>query len=348
MSGTSLISASIASICIESFLYGIFFVLSIASMYLTVRRREYLVNAPTSIRAVRQVAHITPMSVAAICLFMTNTAHWIIDVFRTFQAYLNFDGGTEPLEYLSNASDPTEVAQTALVMVSLIIGDAMIIYRLWIIWSYNHVVTMFPSGTLVGLAVCAVGVIYQLTQSERGEDIFVTSTGRWITANCIFTLCTNIYSTAMISWRIWRVNKEAKRYGGSSLMGVLGIMVESAALYTAWTIFFFVTYEIRSNLQYLCSEAYCAIAGIAFMLINVRIGMGWAQRAYKEADTTTGIVLTSPGREQPDGYPMHRLAVNITRVVQQDGGADTPTKLTSHSSMDLSALPSRYDTSSVV
>ena len=41
---------------------------------------------------------------------------------------------------------------------------------------------------LVMRAVCAIGSIYASALSKPGEDIFATATGRWITANCVFTL----------------------------------------------------------------------------------------------------------------------------------------------------------------
>ena len=88
------------------------------------------------------------------------------------------------------------------------------IYRLWLVWAYDVLVTIFPLSTLIGLvgtcdlspawkrngddvpvahagrtcAVCAIGSIYASALSKPGEDIFATATGRWITANCVFTL----------------------------------------------------------------------------------------------------------------------------------------------------------------
>ncbi|CCM03473.1 uncharacterized protein FIBRA_05606 [Fibroporia radiculosa] len=332
MAPVSLLAASVASVYIESLLYGILFVLSVASLSILIRRREELINSPVNARVIRQAAIITPMSLAALFLFITNTAHWILGVYRGFQAFVLCDGGTLPTEYLSDMRKPTEIVQISLLMSSLIIGDAMIIYRLWIVWGYTWFVIIFPVGTLVGLAV---GIVVSLAMLLPGQDIFDTAAGQWITANCVFTLCTNVYSTGFIAWRIWRATRSAKQYGGSSLMGVMGILIESAALYTAWTILFFVTYHTRSNLQYTFSETYCAIAGIAFMSINVRVGLGWAQRAHNDSsDIASGAGLGPHEREQ--SFAMGRVAVNITRVVHRDDGSDEPPiKFASDSSLDL-------------
>ena len=95
-----------------------------------------------------------------------------------------------------------------------------------------------------------------------------------------------------------------------------------SALCSVWTILFFVTYHARSNLQYFASETYCAVAGITFMLIHVRVGLGWEQRAHSsnEAASVDLSIATTlrDSRQHPYGSP--RVAVNITRIVQHDDG----------------------------
>ncbi|KAH9923869.1 uncharacterized protein B0H18DRAFT_1013828 [Fomitopsis serialis] len=312
-----MLSVILVTICIESLLYGIFFVLSVISLYILARRQEDMVNAALNVRGKRRAAYMTPMSVAAVFLFITNTAHWIVAVYRLFAGFMLHEDGTQAIAYYTNPSQPTEVTQNTLLMFSLIIGDAMIIYRLWLVWAYYIPVTVFPISTLIGLVVCAVGSIYRAAMSKPGENIFATATGRWITANCVFTLCTNVYSTATIAWRIWDANRRVRKFGGSSLMGVVGILIESAALYTVWTILFFITYRVQSNLQYFASETYCVIAGITFMLIHVRVGLGWEQRAQSSHDGSVDLVATRDSRQNSYGPPS-RVAVNITRIVQRD------------------------------
>ncbi|KAI0916097.1 hypothetical protein AcW1_010043 [Taiwanofungus camphoratus] len=269
---------------------------------------------------------------------MTITAHWILGVYRLFQAFVNFQGGTHPLTFYSDMSNPTEVVQTGLLMVTLVIDDAMIIYRLWIIWCYNKLVVVFPLCTLVGLAVCGGGVTYQQSRLHPGEDIFMSAAGRWITSNCIFTLCTNLYSTSMIVWRVWCANAAIRKYGGGNLMGILAILVESAALYTAWTVFFFVSYESHSNLQLISSETYSAVAGIAFMLINVRVGMGWALKAHEQPIHVASGVMGSQHHGEPS-FAMRPLAVNITRVVQREDDFDAFKKSSDSGSPGLASAP---------
>jgi len=62
-------------------------------------------------------------------------------------------------------------------------------------------------------------------------------------------------------------------------MGALVTLVESAALYTIWNIFYYAAYQCQSELQFVLNQTVPAICGIAFMLINVRVGL---ERAFSE------------------------------------------------------------------
>lgn len=51
------------------------------------------------------------------------------------------------------------------------------------------------------------------------------------------------------------------------------------SLSSTYITFFFVSYEASSNIQYIAIDTVSAIAGISLMMINVRVGLGWAQQA---------------------------------------------------------------------
>ncbi|TFK38856.1 hypothetical protein BDQ12DRAFT_682617 [Crucibulum laeve] len=311
-----LVSVNLATVCIESFLYGTFFILFVTSLYLLAVRQK-TTNAEGSV-------FLTPLVFGSILIFITITSHWICTFLRLFQAFVTFNRGTTPLEFYADLTQTSEVVKTGFLMASLVIGDAMIIYRLWIVWSYNRLVIIFPICTLMGLTACGVGITYQFTQYKPGENVFLSVAGRWITSDCVFTLCTNVYSTIMIAYRVWNVNVSSKKFGGANLNSVLGIVVESAVIYTSWTIFFFASYQSESNLQFIAVDAWSAMSGIAFMFINVRVGLGWAQKANPESSThhpSVGMIASRVDRSgggNRNSFAMRPLAVNITRVVDKD------------------------------
>ncbi|KAJ3516097.1 hypothetical protein NMY22_g14288 [Coprinellus aureogranulatus] len=146
------------------------------------------------------------------------------------------------------------------------------------------------------------------------------------------------------------------------IQSITGIIVESAALYTyvftsstttaekpadvrrrSWTIMFMASYLAGSNLAFLFIDTLPTITAISFMLINVRIGLGWAQnmaRSGEKSITTGHSIMTLPFRatnisatrsiderigqqKSTNGsYQMHSLAVHVERTVVKNADTD--------------------------
>ncbi|KAJ4469881.1 hypothetical protein J3R30DRAFT_3303297 [Lentinula aciculospora] len=314
----SLVRTNLTTVGIESALYGIFFVLTASSITLTLYRVNRLRGSSAKGRrplqgAVHHSLWRQPMSYGTFGLAITVTAHWVLTFFRLFQAFVLVDGGNSAEEFYGDLRTISLVIKTVFLFASLILCDSLIIYRLWIVWNHNYYVIIFPIFTLIGLTVCGIGLPVQLASFTPDLTIFANQAGRWILSDCIFTLC-------------------GMSYGAKNLMSILGIFVESAAIYTAWTIFVFVTYLSGSNIQFLGSDIWPYSAGIAFMLINVRVSLGWAATAQQStfaalnmADTIatiTGGDVVFENRSHATGYPMRPVAVNISQATEVIGEGD--------------------------
>ena len=62
--------------------------------------------------------------------------------------------------------------------------------------------------------------------------------------------------------------------------------------FRTWTLFYFITYEIQSNIHFLVVGTWATISGIAFTLITVRIGLGWST----PIDNTATVAANQPPR----------------------------------------------------
>ena len=60
--------------------------------------------------------------------------------------------------------------------------------------------------------------------------------------------------------------------------------------------FFFISYQSHSNLRFVAVDSWPAMSGISFMLINVRVGPGWAQSGsnHNFSSSTPPNPLTDP------------------------------------------------------
>ena len=56
--------------------------------------------------------------------------HWILTVYRLFQAFVNYRGGTDALFFYANVAFASEVGKTALLVSTVLVSDAMIVRTL--------------------------------------------------------------------------------------------------------------------------------------------------------------------------------------------------------------------------
>ncbi|KAF8188449.1 hypothetical protein K438DRAFT_1594085 [Mycena galopus ATCC 62051] len=261
-------SSALATVVIETFFYGIYLVLFITSIYLLFTAQSRGLRPPRSI-------WLSPVLCGGGLLFLAVTWHWALTIDRLFLAFVTVDGGADPLGFYGDFSQATQIAQSTCLLISLGIADALVVHRLWTVWSHvNRYVMIFPMLTLLGLVASTIGVAYDFSQFKPGDNVLDLANG-WIIADCAFTVFTNIYCTAFIGWKLWRVQRILKPTGGRNLNSIVAIIVESAALSTTWGFFFVITYTMRSNLRFLI-DVTPAIVSAANMLIYVRVGLGWA------------------------------------------------------------------------
>ena len=117
------------------------------------------------------------------------------------------------------------------------------------------------------------------------------------------------------------------------MQGTLGILIESAALYASWTLFFFITYLTKATVNALANDCFPPVSGIALMLITVRVGLGWAHRSDRSAGGSQHISASSfirsafsrPERHR-ESLPMHAISLNVSTTVERetDYGLETP------------------------
>ncbi|KAF9460910.1 hypothetical protein BDZ94DRAFT_1311111 [Collybia nuda] len=323
--GVSIVDVSLATVCIESLLYGMVCVLFAASTYLHIARQRSRSNSRGSRTAVKsrvpRRAILHPIFLGTIFIYMCVTAHWIISVYRLFQAFKLFNGGKTPAALYGNLSQATNVAKTAFVLAAVLTGDAMLIYRLYIVWNFDKTVVALPMFTFLGLTACAVGLTYQFSRFQPGMDVFNSDAGRWIISDIVFTLwdSTNVYCTVMIAFRIWRVNVASRKFGGGSLTSVSAMIVESAAIYAAWSVFFLAVYESHSTVQFFTVDTIGQISAIATLLINVRVGLGWAHKPSEETISS----ITVNFRQETTGPPVRSILTHVSPPNHGDGGQAT-------------------------
>ncbi|KAJ7903070.1 hypothetical protein B0H13DRAFT_2335337 [Mycena leptocephala] len=219
-------SIQLANVAIGSLLYGVYLNLFFTSLYLLFKRPK--VAHP----------HRSMMFIMGCTLFVAVTANWISMIVIGFNGFIFFKGGAAANEYFSNTRLGLQIALLATGIVSMIVNDSMMIFRLWVVWSHNKVVVALPILSWIGLVVSATLAAF----NSWGTVIVASDVG--FLPMFILILLTDL----------------AQHF--------LAMVVESSALYTAWTVFFTVTQQANSVAEYFAFGVFPAIAGIANSLLQ--------------------------------------------------------------------------------
>ncbi|KAI8996467.1 hypothetical protein BD414DRAFT_478091 [Trametes punicea] len=329
----SALAASLVSIYIECTLFGIFLILSFTSFVLLARRqrpaRGLQCNSPQPSTWPHRLAYLlvvlkSPLIAANVLLILVNTVHWVIGMQRFYIAIMDHDTMQGAGNFVDDTTQPLVIGRTALLFVDMLVGDIVMNYRTWLVWKRDYRAIIFPCITTAGLLASGIGILYEFCASNADIGPFTATFGPWIVAECISTLCTNLYDTLMIAYKIYSLNRLSKKNGliiasGNSLMEGLVIFIESAALYSAWTIMFVIFYLTGSSLQMIGSGCGPTVIGIAFMLITVRVGLGLGFDTRRVGNPSTTLPSRLGDRPFSDNtIPMHAIALDISRTVEQE------------------------------
>ena len=107
----------------------------------------------------------------------------------------------------------------------------------------------------------AIGGQVAINTVSPSSNTFAPSVENWPVAFYCLTLITNFSCTALLAYKIWRIESQSSAiFKTRSLSPVLTIVVESGAIYSAFLVVLIGTYESKSWSHYLILDAVSAIS----------------------------------------------------------------------------------------
>ncbi|KAH9028064.1 hypothetical protein EDB83DRAFT_2230125 [Lactarius deliciosus] len=307
--GISLAKAELLSLGLTTFLYGLFFTL----FFISTAVMSYRVAE--DVRSQRN--KILPVSFS---MLVVATIHIVLLWVRGKIGFIDQRGGS-PTAFYENIADITNVLKVGCLLLQSLLGDGVIIWRLYVVYGKRAWVTA-PSIILV-IAYTVVGCVALqfIAHARPGTDVFHVATS-WITAYFSLTMVTNVLCSGAIAWRIFRAGKPLRGAGTKMLWPVIFIVIESSALYAFGVIAVLASFLSGSNGQYPAVDAIVPLVGIVFSLIVLQIRFHVSSSVNPRSDgqtsTNGGVWPRPPGRplglDEPE-YPMRsiRMAVHVTK-----------------------------------
>jgi len=279
------------AVLITSFCFGIAVVLFTESVGTLVRKRRSTgkLNLPLAIPS------------ALIFMFATVNVLGIWNhIYTTFVVH-----GDDPLAFLNLIRSPQKtVIQTGQVG-AILLADALVVYRTFILWSNNIYVIVIPFLTFVATFTSGASFVSLQHRTDVETSIFATAVTQWTVSFLLCSFATTMYSTGLITYKLVNTQRNLRQHGISTSGGlshrIMRIIVESAALYSLNHLLYAVLYEAKNQVESTPSFLEATVASITCSLIIVR-----SEEAINHPQTLPTSLGSYPSKDQLASGKEHR------------------------------------------
>ncbi|EKM77397.1 hypothetical protein AGABI1DRAFT_108226 [Agaricus bisporus var. burnettii JB137-S8] len=273
-------AAQLSGILCETLFYGIYLV---TCCFVT---RTLLItgNGGEGKRWVRRHEVRWVMASVAVLLFLISTWDVSIGILHLFNAFIKAEDAT--LEF-TNITDWINIARSVNQVLTMIIGDSVLIYRCWIVYERRWLVITPSLFLYLGSIAMAIKILETECNPATIQSITLNSSQirPWYATFFGINAVQNFLTTGILIWRIWRIEREIDKYivhcddvttrQPRYLQKVMRIIAESGAAYTLIVITTFLVDISGSNALYPTSDMASYLkalqaTGIAFNVILIR------------------------------------------------------------------------------
>ncbi|KAF6756042.1 hypothetical protein DFP72DRAFT_846817 [Ephemerocybe angulata] len=256
--------------------------------------------------------------------------HIGLNAFRTLYAFspqwTEDSGGQLPIYHIRDYTSSKGFTTMLLMSIIIWLGDALAIYRCFVIWDMNWLAVLLPIALLVLSIVnsTVVDVAHKLPGALPSQDVQAL-------IGIVFpvNIAQSCLTTGLIVFRTWRQYRVSRAAGlnvhgrGIGLFTITRIIVESAMIFTVQQIIF--------PTQYVFNEILVPSIGCIFALMSIRV-YGVKQELSTEVQLShiySGLSvrpdnLTEKGHPiSHDGGRNHRRAASEALVFSRSGGSPT-------------------------
>ncbi|KAJ7486886.1 hypothetical protein FB451DRAFT_1363086 [Mycena latifolia] len=195
----------------------------------------------------------------ACAMFVVATWHFVITFYRTIRALSSTqtDEGGLP-GFLDDSRAWHAIMRDALFFTQCLLGDAVAIYRCWILWDRDFRVVVFPLVLLTSsigmqcfMDALSGSMACQKLANSPSVAISDPALWDWIAVFYALALGQNTITTGLMAFRLWLVDRRSMAYnvGRSQFYSTMLLLVESAALYFALQIVVLTAFLTKSNIQ---------------------------------------------------------------------------------------------------
>ncbi|KAI0635018.1 hypothetical protein C8Q77DRAFT_669634 [Trametes polyzona] len=240
-------------------------------------------------------------------LLVLNTIYWTTQSYfgqQMWVVHADYPGGMDA--YLNdNVAVWYQTWGSAAVMVSNLMADALMMYRLYVIWD-NRLVVILPALIWLGSLGSCLGLLYESGRPDG--NYFAGIATKFGTAWNSLVFSFNVIVTSLICGRIIYIGRRLgpmSDEGTKAYTGAVAIIVESALPFTLGSMIYVITYGIGSDIA-VAFSGYSMFTAISPQLIALRV---LTRRAWRK-ESTSALITTINFSDR----------TNVTTATQGAGG----------------------------
>lgn len=257
----SLARAYLSAIWLETLFYGMNFVLFWSCIViLTIRRRTPVINKT--------------LVLIATLMFCFSTAHVSLGFYRLIEGFIvlpNIPGG--PSAFFSDVSIPANVVKVGIHTVNSVVGDSVVVWRCFLIWSRNWKMCIVPILLVIASAICGFAQTVYFARGTGLHSAFSPELKIWNGALFSLSLATNVTVTALITVRAWYMLQLSGSVAHFRYWRILVIIIESGMIYSVALICEITLYFLSLNAFYIVYDPIGQLTGITPTLILLLAGL---------------------------------------------------------------------------
>ncbi|KAF6756050.1 hypothetical protein DFP72DRAFT_1066874 [Ephemerocybe angulata] len=226
--------------------------------------------------------HSTPSArvfpIATLLIFILTTLYMGLNASRILYAFspqwTEDSGGQLPIYHIRDYTSSKGFTTMLLMSIIIWLGDALAIYRCFVIWDMNWLAVLLPIALLVLSIVnsTVIDVAYKHPGALPSQDVQAL-------IGIVFpvNIAQSCLTTGLIVFRIWRQYCVSRAAGlhvhgrGIGLFTIMRIIVESAMIFTVQQIILCILCYLGSPTQYVFNEILVPSIGCIFALISIRV-----------------------------------------------------------------------------
>ncbi|EIN06466.1 hypothetical protein PUNSTDRAFT_136326 [Punctularia strigosozonata HHB-11173 SS5] len=212
-------------------------------------------------------------------MFLIGTLDVVLLFKHNLDGFVNYTGPGGPDARFGDISDWVNPTRAVTFCLQVVLGDGMLIYRCFIVYSRSWLVIVVPCLLCIGTAACGLAVPVVEANFKGDAALTAKKLNVWTDAGTVLTLCTNLSTTCLIAARLYMVSRRSTSLtsrtthvsGGHPVRYAMRIIVESGVIYIVCTIILATVSYSDSLSVYAVSDSLLQIIGVSFNLIIIRV-----------------------------------------------------------------------------